>query len=227
MKARTRNRLTRARWHLRHTLMPIVFVGLLGTLAGGYSIDMPPPPRQPENLCAIFEEYPHWYDYARASEDKWGTPIASQMAFIYYESSFRSHIQPPRTRLYTHLPWKRPTTAYGYAQALDPAWRDYMAEAGSPFADRTQIRHAVDFIGWYNDRTHRQLGLPLTNARDIYLAYHEGPTGFRQGRHLQKPAVQQLATRVAARSARYEDQLAGCEQALRCRRFWQFGPFCS
>ena len=60
-----------------------------------FSLLAPAPPANPEDLCEIFREHPAWYDYARKSEQRWGTPIATQMAFVYYESSFRSHARPP------------------------------------------------------------------------------------------------------------------------------------
>ncbi|BBI53875.1 hypothetical protein HORIV_62960 [Vreelandella olivaria] len=56
----------------------------------------PNPPQDQSNICEIFREQPSWYDYARESQEKWGTPIATQMAFIQQESSFRSHIRPDR-----------------------------------------------------------------------------------------------------------------------------------
>ncbi len=226
MKTTSRNRLKRLRWHGTHTVVPILLIGALSWLSRGYTVDVPTPPLSPDNACAIFMEHPSWYDAARASRERWGTPIATQLAFVYYESSFRSHVRPPRTRLFDIIPWSRPTSAYGYAQAVDPAWRDYMEDAGSMFASRSQMKHALDFIGWYNHRSHQQVGIALTNPRDLYLAYHEGPTGFRQGRHHHKPEVIKLADRVANRAALYRSQLPECEPELRCRRFYQFGPFC-
>ena len=83
-----------------------------------FSLLEPDPPANPDDVCEIFREHPVWYDYASRSRERWGTPIATQMAFVYYESSFRSHARPPRTRLLGFIPWRRPTSAYGYAQAL-------------------------------------------------------------------------------------------------------------
>ena len=48
------------------------------------------PPQDQDNLCRIFAQNPRWYDYALASERRWGTPIAVQMAFVQQESSFRA-----------------------------------------------------------------------------------------------------------------------------------------
>ena len=61
-------------------------------LLSGCATFAPNPPQDQSNICEIFREQPSWYDYAQESEEKWGTPIATQMAFIQQESSFRSHI---------------------------------------------------------------------------------------------------------------------------------------
>lgn len=206
--------------------MPLVVVAGLAWLIGGYRVLVPSPPTNPDNICDIFEEYPKWYDHAAESRERWGTPIPTQIAFVRQESAFQSYIRPPRTHLFGIIPWSRPSTAVGYAQALDPAWSEYMEDAGGLFAERTQMKHALDFIGWYNERTHKQLGLSLDNTRDLYLAYHEGPTGFARQTYKQRPWVQRVANRVTSHALTYAAQLEQCEAELRCRHFYQFWPFC-
>lgn len=184
------------------------------------------PPDNTRDICEIFEHQPQWYDYARASEERWGTPIAVQIAFVKQESSFRARARPPRTRLLGFIPWRRPSSAYGYAQAQNPVWSEYLDDQGGLFARRTHMKYALDFVGWYNNNTHRRLGIARTNAEDLYLAYHEGQTGYRRGTWRNKPRVRQAARRVTENAARYDRQLERCERRFRCRRFWQFGPFC-
>lgn len=192
-----------------------------------FSLLEPDPPLQQENVCEIFREQPVWYDYAKESQRKWGTPIATQMAFVYYESSFRSHARPPRTTLWGVIPWTRPTSAYGYAQALDPAWGEYLeANGDGPFVVRTHMAHALDFVGWYNHLTNRQLGIPLHSPRKLYLAYHEGRAGYARRSYNAKPQVVALAQRVQNRAFRYDNQLQTCEQEFQCWRWYQFWPFC-
>lgn len=206
--------------------MPLIVVAVLAWLISGYRVLVPAPPANPGNICDVFEEYPEWYDYAAESRERWGTPIPTQIAFVRQESAFQSYIRPERTRLFGLIPWSRPSTAFGYAQALDPAWSEYVADAGSVFAERSQMKHALDFIGWYNHRTHKQLDLPLDNTRDLYLAYHEGPTGFRRQTYKERPWVQRVANRVTSHALTYTAQLEQCEAELRCRHFYQFWPFC-
>ena len=74
-------------------------------LLSGCATFAPSPPEDQTNICEIFREQPSWYDYAQASEEKWGTPIATQMAFIQRESSFRSHVRPDR-KYYLGFIWQ-------------------------------------------------------------------------------------------------------------------------
>ena len=184
------------------------------------------PPERTDNLCEIFDHQPSWYDYARDSEERWGTPIAIQMAIINQESTFRARARPPRKRLLGFIPWRRPSSAYGYAQAQDPVWGEYLEAEGGLLSRRTHMKHALDFVGWYNHNTYRRLNIAKTDARNLYYAYHEGHTGYRRGSHHNKPGVQRAARRVSDHASRYQVQLEGCERRFRCRRFWQFGPFC-
>ncbi len=210
---------------LRATLRGGLLLGL-AAITAGCSMLSPSPPDDQSNICEILREQPRWYDYARDSEQEWGTPIAIQMSFIQQESSFRSHVRPDRERLLGFIPWSRPSSARGYAQAQDPVWGEYREDAGSIMARRTHMKHATDFIGWYNDRTRRMAGVPLHNTEHLYLAYHEGQGGYSRGSYQDKPQVRAAARQVAQRADRYESQLASCESEFRCRRFYQVWPFC-
>lgn len=184
------------------------------------------PPQSTENICHIFDEYPSWYDHAKRSEDRWGTPIAIQMSFVHQESSFRHNVRPPRERFLGFIPLPRSSSAYGYAQAQDPAWNDYTDTAGRRGARRSDLRDALDFIGWYNDISHRRLNLAKTDAERLYLAYHEGHGGYSRGTYRSKPQLQATARRVSQRADTYAAQLATCEDRFHCRRFYQIWPFC-
>lgn len=184
------------------------------------------PPRNQDNLCQVLSENPRWYDHARASERRWGTPVAIQKAFIQQESSFRARARPERRRILGFIPGRRPSSARGYAQAQDPAWRDYQAATNNRRARRNNMADALDFIGWYNDVSHRRLGLAKNDAYNLYLAYHEGHTGYQRGAWRNNRQLQAIASRVDERAANYQRQLNACQDRLRCRRWYQFWPFC-
>ena len=80
------------------------------------------------------------------------------------------------------MPWRRSSSAYGYAQATNEAWKDYKKDTGRRFVQRDDFADAIDFIGWYNDRSHKRLKLRKNDAYRLYLAYYNGHTGYSQGR---------------------------------------------
>jgi hypothetical protein len=184
--------------------------GLLALLASCSSN----PPESPGNLCAIFTEKPSWYRHARAAEREWGLPLHVGMAFVDRESSYVARARPSRTRLLGVVPWRRPSSAFGYAQATDAAWQDYRTNTGRTLPSRRSFADAIDFIGWYNDRSARQLGIAKHDAYHLYLAYYEGPSGYRSGAWRRNPRVQGYARKVLDRAGRYEAQLAGCQGDL-------------
>lgn len=108
------------------------------------------------------------------------------------------------------LPMGRQSSAYGYAQALDGTWKEYQRAEGGRSARRTNIRDATDFMGWYMNKTRDVTGVPLSDARNQYLAYHEGRTGYLRGSYNSKSWLLRVADEVGARSAMYQQQLASC-----------------
>ena len=138
------------------------------------------PPSTTTDVCKIFKERYSWYKAAKKTEERWKIPISVSMAIIKQESSFIADARPQRTKLLGFIPWKRVTSARGYAQAVDGTWEMYLKDRKGWFIQRDDFEDAVDFIGWYNYKTHKQLGIPMNNARALYLAYHEGRAGWLQ-----------------------------------------------
>ena len=169
------------------------------------------PPKDTENLCATFQENEEWYTDAKQAYEKWGVPISVQMAIMHQESHFVADAQPPRTWILGIIPWFRPSSAYGYAQALDGTWDDYREQAGSFGADRDEFADATDFIGWYSHLSHRKLGIPKSDAKNLYLAYHEGHAGYQHKTYLRKAWLKRVADKVAYKARIFQHQLATCK----------------
>jgi hypothetical protein len=199
----------------RTVLVGALFTGL--TLAVDCSV---PPPRTPDDLCQIFTERRSWYRSARSSYLRWGVPISLQLAVIHQESSFRSDARPPRTKLLWVLPGPRVSSAVGYGQALEPTWREYQRATGNHGADRDDFGDVTDFIGWYGHRAASRAAVPKNDPYRFYLAYHEGPGGYRRGSWKSKPWLQQVAHKVSARARRYQAQYLGCHEELASYRWW-------
>ena len=180
------------------------------------------PPERPDNICDIFRERPEWYDEARESYGKWGVSIPLMMAIMHKESKFHADAKPPRTTCLWIFPGPRLSSAYGYAQALDMTWEEYQDLTDSHGADRDEFKDAIDFIGWYCHMNFVRCRIPKNDAYSLYLAYHEGPTGFKQGSHRKKPGIIKAARWVQWQTAEYEQQLRGCEEEfLRPGGWWR------
>lgn len=171
-------------------------------------------PRNAADVCSIFEDRRSWYKAAKTSSERWGIPIAVNMAFIYQESSFRARAKPDRTRILWIIPGPRPSSAYGYAQALDSTWDDYEARSGNSRASRANFRDAVDFVAWYNANSRRLSNIAPSDARSLYLAYHEGNGGYQRGTYREKRWLLDAAANVQANSERFSSQLASCRSEL-------------
>ncbi|KLN65356.1 MULTISPECIES: transglycosylase SLT domain-containing protein [Vibrio] len=179
------------------------------------------PPKNQSNLCEIFREKPDWYDDALDMQEEWGTPIQVSMAFIKQESSFRHDARPPKDYLLGIIPWGRVSSAYGYAQAQDPAWEDFQ-KATNHGGSRTDFADALMFVGWYTDATQKQLGVSKWDAYNQYLAYHEGRGGFKRKSYQGKPSLVKVARKVEQQAKDYGWQLKQCRQELEDNRSWLF-----
>lgn len=179
------------------------------------------PPNDVSNLCSIFEEKDGWYRYAQDAADDWGGDIPTMMAIMHQESRFVAKAKPPRKKILGFIPGFRPSNAYGYSQALTGTWDRYKREAGAYGADRDKFKDAIDFIGWYNRLSMQQNGIGRTDARALYLNYHEGHGGYARGTYKSKPWLIGVADKVARQASQYRAQFASCEQALKdANRGW-------
>jgi len=167
-------------------------------------------PRELDDACSIVRQHPDYLRAFRAAERKWGVPVAVQMAIIYQESKFIGNARTPHQYVLGVIPVGRQSSAYGYSQALDATWEDYQNEEGGRSARRDNIRAATDFMGWYMVQTTEETGVPLTDARNQYLAYHEGRTGYMRGTYRSKSWLVRIAGEVDDRAALYNVQLRRC-----------------
>ena len=180
------------------------------------------PPTQQENICSIFEQKSSWYRIVNKSYEKWGAPIHVQMAIMRQESAFQNRIKPERTKLLGLIPWKRKSSALGYSQAIDATWDWYRKENNKPLASRVNFSDAVDFTGWYMNKTVQINGISTSDAYNQYLAYHEGYSGFKKKTYRKKQWLIRVADRVQARSNMYQKQYWGCAKELKKKRFFFF-----
>lgn len=169
------------------------------------------PPSDLDDVCRIFAERPDWLSGAARAHLRWGVPPPVQLAIVHQESRFRRDARPPRPTALGFLPLPRRSSAYGFGQVQDGTWEEYREDTGRPQASRTRFDDVADFIGWYRDRLlGERYGIDTPDVYHLYLAYHEGPTGYRQQSWAEKPWLQEAARRVEARAERYAAQYGTC-----------------
>ena len=167
-------------------------------------------PRNLDDACSIVRERPNYLKAMEATEREWQIPVPVQMAIIYQESKFIGNNRTPMKYVLGVIPMGRQSSAYGYAQALDGTWAEYQQERGGRMAKRDKIHHATDFMGWYMAQTERETGIPRNDARNQYLAYHEGRAGYLRGSYNSKAWLLRVSDSVGARAVMYDQQLRAC-----------------
>jgi len=191
--------------------MRLIFVFTMLTIL---SSCVSPQPENTANICSMFEERRSWYKAAKKAEKRWGTPVYVSMAIIEQESSFQGRAKPERTKLLWVIPWRRPSSAYGYAQVLDETWTDYKEDAGNWGARRSSFSDAMDFVGWYTNSSTRRNRIARNDAYNLYLAYHEGNGGWARGSYNSKGWLMDVARNVQNTANVYQNQYQSCEREL-------------
>jgi len=172
------------------------------------------PPTKQGNICSIFQQKSGWYDDALDAQKKWGTPIYVMMAIMKQESAFNADAQPAMEHFLWIIPIGRPSSAYGYAQAQDPVWKEYQEQSGNSWSGRDDFGDAIDFIGWYTFKTQKINGVSKWDANKQYLNYHEGWGGYRRGTYKKKAWLVNVAKRVQTTAHTYNAQLKKCQGDL-------------
>ena len=182
------------------------------------------PPSDVNNICTIFNEKDDWYGDADDARDRWGSSIPVMMAIMHQESRFQAKAKPPRKKILWVIPGPRPSSSYGYTQALAETWHTYIRDAGNYGADRDDFGDSIDFVGWYNHQSYRRSGIKKDDPYHLYLAYHEGHGGFNRHSFKNKQWLKDVSKKVSRQSARYDRQLRGCEEQFE-NNGWFFGLF--
>jgi len=193
------------RGHLNKVVFIVLAVGLAACAT------------QPSNIndvCAVLEQQDGWISSwqrsAKKAERRHGVPMAILLATIRKESGFKSNARPPRTQLLGFIPWKRQSSAYGYAQALDGTWDQYKRERGGFSSSRDDFDDAVDFVGWFHGKTVATYGVAPNDAYSLYLAYYSGWSAFGKGTWRSNAGLKRTARDTAEMAVRYSAQLASC-----------------
>lgn len=193
---------------MSRTLRALLIFVLVASCGGGSSNSSAP--RNLDNACSIVKQRPQYLKAFKRTKRRWDVPIHVQMATIHQESKFVGNARTPLRFTLGVIPMGRQSSAYGYSQALDATWKEYKEATGRRRAKRDDIADATDFMGWYMNKTRDRTGVGLDDARNQYLAYHEGQSGYLRGTYNGKAWLLRVADKVQERAYMYQGQLARC-----------------
>jgi hypothetical protein len=176
-------------------------------------------PKYPQNACKIFGENYLWYKSAKKSSDTYGVPIHIILAFVKKESGFNRWAKPKRTKLFKIVPYKRPSSSFGYSQAVKKTWEMYKTETNNPLALRTRFKDSVMFIGWYINKTNKINKIPLNDSYRQYLNYYLGWGNYTKKAYKMDKRAILFAKNVKKQSSIYKSQLRECKKTLDRKKY--------
>ena len=176
-------------------------------------------PKYPSNACKIFSEKYLWYKHAKKSSETYGAPVHIILAFVNKESGFKRFAKPKRKKLFKIIPYKRPSSSFGYSQAVKKTWELYKTENNKPLALRTRFKDSVMFIGWYMKKTNEINKIPLTDAYRQYLNYYLGWGSYKKEIYKRDKNSIIFAKKVEKQSKIYKKQLRECQKNLDKNRY--------
>ena len=171
-------------------------------------------PKYPQNACKIFGENYLWYKAIKKSSEKYDAPVYMILAFINKESGFNRWAKPKRTKLFKIVPYKRPSSSFGYSQAVNKTWELYKTETNNPLALRTRFKDSVMFIGWYINKTNKINKISFNDAYRQYLNYYLGWGNYSKEVYKTDKKAIIYAKKVEKQSKVYKSQLKECQKSL-------------
>jgi len=187
----------------------LVYLIIFSLLASCSSV-----PKYPQNACKIFGQKYLWYKSAKKSSETYGVPIHIILAFVNKESGFNRWAKPKRNKLFKIIPYKRPSSSFGYSQAVNKTWELYKKETGNSLALRTRFKDSVMFIGWYMKKTNEINKIPLNDSYRQYLNYYLGWGGYTKKVYKTDKKSIIFAKSVQKQSRIYKNQLKECQKVL-------------
>jgi len=171
-------------------------------------------PKYPQNACKIFGENYLWYKSIKKSSETYRVPIHIILAFVKKESGFNRWAKPKRTKLFKIIPYKRPSSSFGYSQAVKKTWELYKNETNNPLALRARFKDSVMFIGWYINKTKKINKVPVNDPYRQYLNYYLGWGSYSKKAYKNDQKAIIYAKSVEKIAKNYKRQLKECQKNL-------------
>ena len=142
-------------------------------------------------------------------------PISTILAVINKESGFKRFAKPPRHKLFKIIPYRRPSSSFGFSQAINKTWELYKKENNKPTALRISYRSSSDFVGWYFWKANKINKVSLSNTRDLYLNYYLGFSAYKNKAYRTDKKAIIFAMSVEKQAKVYKNQLRECKSILK------------
>ena len=127
--------------------------------------------------------------------------------------------KPPRQKLFKIIPYKRPSSSFGYSQAVNKTWKLYKNETNNPLALRTRFKDSVLFIGWYMNKTNKINKVPLDDPYRQYLNYYLGWGSYSNKTYKTDKNSIIFAKSVQKQAGVYKKQLKECKKILNRNKY--------
>ena len=176
-------------------------------------------PKYTADACKIFGEKYLWYKHAKKSSETYGVPVYIILAIVNKESGFNRWAKPKRKKLFKIIPYKRPSSSFGYSQAVEKTWELYKTETNNPIALRTRFKDSVMFIGWYMQKTKKINKIPLNDPYRQYLNYYLGWGNYAKKSYKTDKKAIILAKSVEKQSKIYKNQMKDCQKILDRKKY--------
>ena len=176
-------------------------------------------PKDTSNACKLFSERYLWYKHAKKSSETYGAPIHMILAFVNKESGFNRFAKPKRNKLFKVIPYKRPSSSFGYSQAVKKTWELYKTETDNPLALRARFKDSVMFIGWYMSKTNKINKISLNDSYGQYLSYYLGWGNYANKAYKTDKKAIIFAKSVQKQSKIYKNQLRECQKSLDRKKY--------
>ena len=160
-----------------------------------------------------------WFKSIKKSSETYGAPIHIILAFVNKESGFNRWAKPKRTKIFKVIPYKRPSSSFGYSQAVKKTWELYKTETSNPLALRSRFADSVMFIGWYMKKTNKINKIPLNDSYRQYLNYYLGWGSYSKKVYKTDKKAVLYAKNVQKLSKVYKSQLRECQKSLNRNKY--------
>ena len=194
----------------------------ISTLIASLSGCAPPTDNQANNACEFLSHNPyHLQSIVSVTNDP--RTQARILATINIESGHHAYARPVDTwYLKPYIAKRYHSSSQGYAQSTDATWRD-----ASRYYRRSMYRLSyydnLLFIKWYYQTRLRYISKTDMNEENLYLIYHEGPSGYKRYKARQKSVPVRTAKRFSSLSNTMTKELVECQSILLWQNQWLSG----